>query len=162
MRGQNPRGLRELCSRCPTGSIVVGSRHDLNRNERAPFPEDGPPGVHPSTVWVVIPSYNDEGAIDGVLASLEPYGYSVVVVDDGSKQPLADHLASRWVHLCSHLVNLGQGAALQTGIDYALLHGAKYVVTFDADGQHSAGDIPRLLDALTMGGCDVASWGAAS
>ena len=114
------------------------------------------PGVDPSTIWVVIPVYNDEGAIDGVLASLEPYGYSVVVVDDGSRWRLADQLASRRVHLCRHLVNLGQGAALQTGIDYALLHGAEYIVTFDADGQHCAGDIPRLLEAVTTGGCDVA------
>jgi glycosyltransferase involved in cell wall biosynthesis len=124
-------------------------------NER-PSAETVPSGVDPSIVWVVIPSYNDEAAIDGVLASLQPYGYSVVVVDDGSKRRLADHLASRWVHLCRHLVNLGQGAALQTGIDYALLHGAEYVVTFDADGQHCAEDIPRLVAVLASGEYDIA------
>ena len=118
----------------------------------------GPPAVavEPAAVWVVIPSYNDEGAIDGVLDALAPYGYSVVVVDDGSRTRLVERLAGRPVHLCRHLINLGQGAALQTGIDYALGHGAGYVVTFDADGQHDAADIPRLLGAITEGGCDVA------
>jgi glycosyltransferase involved in cell wall biosynthesis len=47
-----------------------------------------------------------------------------------------------------HAINLGQGAALQTGIDYAVRRGAKHVVTFDADGQHSVEDIPELIAAL--------------
>jgi glycosyltransferase involved in cell wall biosynthesis len=121
-------------------------------------PHDEPEirSVDPATIWVVIPSYNDEGAIDAVLASLRPRGYSVVVVDDGSRKPLADYLRARWVHLCRHLANLGQGAALQTGIDYALLHGAEFVVTFDADGQHRAEDIPRLIEPLASGQYDVA------
>jgi glycosyltransferase involved in cell wall biosynthesis len=53
-------------------------------------------------------------------------------------------------------VNLGQGAALQTGIDFALLHGARFVVTFDSDGQHRAEEIGLLVDALLDRGCDVA------
>jgi glycosyltransferase involved in cell wall biosynthesis len=47
-----------------------------------------------------------------------------------------------------HTINRGQGASLQTGIDYALRHGAKLIVTFDADGQHDAADIPLLIEAL--------------
>jgi glycosyltransferase involved in cell wall biosynthesis len=49
--------------------------------------------------------------------------------------------------LC-HAINLGQGAALQTGIDFALARGAEHLVTFDADGQHRPEDIPALVAAL--------------
>jgi glycosyltransferase involved in cell wall biosynthesis len=52
------------------------------------------------------------------------------------------------VWLVTHPVNLGQGAAIQTGIDFALAHGAAYLVTFDADGQHRPDDIPILLSSL--------------
>jgi glycosyltransferase involved in cell wall biosynthesis len=114
------------------------------------------PSIAPTSIWVVIPAFNDEGALTGVIDSLAPYGYSIVVVDDGSWRRVADHLKSQRVHLCRHLINLGQGAALQTGIDYALLHGAEYVVTFDADGQHCAEDIPRLIEVIASGLYDVA------
>jgi glycosyltransferase involved in cell wall biosynthesis len=60
------------------------------------------------------------------------------------------------VWVLRHAVNLGQGAALQTGIDFALSRGAKYLVTFDADGQHDVADIPRLLEPLQQDGIDVA------
>jgi glycosyltransferase involved in cell wall biosynthesis len=109
-----------------------------------------------SAIWVTIPANNNEGTLNDVIASLENYGYSIVVVDDGSRRPVASYLRSRRIHLCRHIVNLGQGAALQTGIDYALLRGAEYIVTFDADGQHCAEDIPRLIEAIAAGQCDVA------
>ena len=60
------------------------------------------------------------------------------------------------MHVCRHLINLGQGAAIQTGIDYALQHGAEFLVTFDADGQHCAADIPRLISPLASGRFDIA------
>ena len=104
----------------------------------------------------MIPAYNEEGELARVLDSLEPGGYSIVVVDDGSLRKVRDLLDGRRVHVCRHLINLGQGAALQTGIDYALLQGADYLVTFDADGQHRAEDIPRLIKPIASGRYDIA------
>lgn len=98
-------------------------------------------------VWVVIPSFNEGESLGSVLDQLAPPGYSVVVVDDGSRVPAM--IGSRpGVHLLRHCVNLGQGAALQTGIDYAVERGAHYLVTFDADGQHLADEIPAMLQPL--------------
>jgi glycosyltransferase involved in cell wall biosynthesis len=106
-------------------------------------------------VWVVIPAYDEDAVLDDVLADVCRRGYSVVVVDDGSRVPAAT-LVTQPVHLLRHCVNLGQGAALQTGIDYALARGAEFLVTFDSDGQHLAEEIERLLEPLRRGEADVA------
>jgi glycosyltransferase involved in cell wall biosynthesis len=107
-------------------------------------------------VWVIIPSYNEGEVLDSVLAGLEPYGYSVVVVDDGSTVPAAVAARRAGVHYLRHCVNLGQGAAIQTGLDYARESGARYLVTFDADGQHAADEIASLVTPLRTGTVDVA------
>lgn len=100
------------------------------------------------SVWVVVPCYNEGARLVDVLSSLVSYGHSVVVVDDGSATPVSDLRRFASVHLLRHCVNLGQGAALQTGIDYALAHGADYIVTFDGDGQHLPTDIDAMLAPL--------------
>jgi glycosyltransferase involved in cell wall biosynthesis len=99
--------------------------------------------------WVVIAAFNEGKVIRGVVSEVAAAGYSVVVVDDGSRDDTAAaaRIADVWV--LRHVINLGQGAALQTGIDFALRHGARTIVTFDADGQHCVDDIPALLAALT-------------
>ncbi len=107
-------------------------------------------------IWIVIPAYNEDAVIAEVVTPLEFAGYSVVLVDDGSKEPLVRYLTSHRVHVCRHMMNLGQGAALQTGIYYALARGAEYVVMFDADGQHDYLNIPDLLKPLMAGEADVA------
>jgi polyprenyl-phospho-N-acetylgalactosaminyl synthase len=103
-------------------------------------------------VHVVIAAYNEGPMISRVMADVRRAGYPVVVVDDGSRDDTADNAAAAGAAVVRHPFNLGQGAALQTGIDHALLHGAWFVVTFDADGQHRVSDIPRLTDAL-VGDC---------
>jgi glycosyltransferase involved in cell wall biosynthesis len=75
--------------------------------------------------------------------------YRVVVVDDGSSDATGQIALSAGATVITHPVNLGQGAALQTGIKFALQQGAAFVVTFDADGQHRPSDIARLIEALT-------------
>lgn len=109
-----------------------------------------------SDVWVVIACFNDAQVIEQTIESVRQYGYSVVVVDDGSDFPLTLPPRFSDVHLCRHVINLGQGAALQTGIDYALLRGARFLVTFDADGQHQASDIERLILQLIRTRTEVA------
>lgn len=109
-----------------------------------------------SDVWVVVPALNEERAIGGVLDRLATLPYNVVVVDDGSSDGTVCAAAAHPVALLRHLYNLGQGAALQTGISYALgFPGTRFVVTFDADGQHRVEDIPRLLSPLIAGTHDV-------
>jgi glycosyltransferase involved in cell wall biosynthesis len=110
----------------------------------------------PGDLWVVIAAMNEAGRIGAVLDELVPVVPHVVVVDDGSTDRTADEVLLRPAWLLRHATNLGQGAALQTGIAYALSQGATHVVTFDADGQHAAEDIPALVDALEAHHCDYA------
>ncbi|MCZ7657939.1 MAG: glycosyltransferase [Xanthobacteraceae bacterium] len=99
-------------------------------------------------VWIVIPAYDEAGMIGRVVADLGSLGHRIVVVDDGSRDATAARAREAGAVLVRHPINLGQGAALQTGIDFALRQDARAIVTFDADGQHRGTDIPRLLDSL--------------
>jgi len=108
-------------------------------------------------VWVVIPVYNEATVIVDVVEGLLPIFPNVVCVDDGSRDASAECIVRTTAHLVSHPVNLGQGAALQTGLDYALLQpGSEYFVTFDADGQHRVEDAVRLVRVVRDGSADVA------
>lgn len=111
-----------------------------------------------SSVWIVIPAYNEAqilGQVLGELLDCNP-SYNVVVVDDGSSDETAAVAGTFPVHVLSHPINVGQGAALATGIEYALGEKAKVVVTFDADGQMSPQDIGPLVNEVQHGGIDVA------
>ncbi|WP_449283258.1 glycosyltransferase family 2 protein [Leucobacter sp.] len=100
--------------------------------------------VAAADVWVVIPLYNESTVIAGVIAGLLPVFPDVVCIDDGSRDGSGRIALEAGARLVTHPINLGQGAALQTGFEYALERGARYVVTFDADGQH------RVEDAAAM------------
>jgi glycosyltransferase involved in cell wall biosynthesis len=102
-----------------------------------------------SSCWIIIPAYNEGIIISQVLNSLCSYPYRIVIVDDGSTDDTVQQATRYPVAVLQHVVNLGQGAALQTGIEYALqFEDTEYIVTFDADGQHSVEDIERLLEVL--------------
>jgi glycosyltransferase involved in cell wall biosynthesis len=98
--------------------------------------------------WVVIAAYNEAAVIEGVVASVVEAGWNVVVVDDGSSDATVERARSGGGIVLRHAINLGQGAALQTGIDYAVRRGARNIITFDADGQHDPADIPTIVEAL--------------
>lgn len=98
--------------------------------------------------WVVIAAFNEGKVIRSVASEVAAQGYSVVVVDDGSRDDTASAARVPGVVVLRHAINLGQGAALQTGIEYALRKKAAHIVTFDADGQHCIEDVPSLLGAL--------------
>jgi glycosyltransferase involved in cell wall biosynthesis len=107
-------------------------------------------------VLIVIPAYNEAGAIAETLGSLNGLSFRVVVVDDGSTDDTTRRAHEAGVTVLRHSCNLGQGAALQTGLTYALTQPeTRFVVTFDADGQHDAADIGRMLEPLEQGECDV-------
>ena len=97
-------------------------------------------------VWVVIPLYNEATVITEVIAGLLPVFGNVVCIDDGSRDGSGRIARAAGAHLVTHPINLGQGAALQTGFDYAQERGARYVVTFDADGQHRVEDAQAMVD----------------
>jgi glycosyltransferase involved in cell wall biosynthesis len=111
------------------------------------------PSAHDT--WIVVPAYNESTRLPATLSGLLANYSNVVVVDDGSHDSTAAvaHESGAWV--LQHLFNCGQGAALQTGITFALQKGAKYIVTFDADGQHDPAEIDQLLLPLREGHADV-------
>lgn len=101
------------------------------------------------SVFVVVAAFNEEKTIGGVIDDLKSHGYTnIIVANDGSKDNTERIAKSKGVDVVSHVVNLGQGAALRTGINYAVSRGADVVVTFDGDGQHQAKDIGKLIAAL--------------
>lgn len=108
------------------------------------------------SVWAVIAAYNESQTIGQVIQGLAEQGCSIVVVDDGSHDDTAVLARGAGAHVVCHPINLGQGAALQTGIEYALRRGAETLVTFDADGQHLASEVHVLVDTLRSSGADMA------
>ncbi len=106
-------------------------------------------------VYVIIPAYNEHKSIGKIVDELSTKGYSVIVVDDASSPSLQPLLQNKKLLYARHKVNLGQGAALQTGINLALKRGAKIIVSFDADGQHEIQDIERLIQHLGKNRLDI-------
>ncbi|KXB79674.1 glycosyltransferase, group 2 family protein [Varibaculum cambriense] len=95
--------------------------------------------------WVIIPVYNEDQVIGQVVKGLLPTFPHVACIDDGSRDSSATVAAAAGATVIRHPVNLGQGAGLQTGIEYVrAFTSAKYLLTFDADGQH------RVEDGLAM------------
>jgi glycosyltransferase involved in cell wall biosynthesis len=105
--------------------------------------------------WVVIPAFNEAEVITATVKDVSAYFDNVVVVDDHSSDATEILALKAGAHVCRHPVNLGQGAALYTGIQYALSQGAESIVTFDADGQHSAADAAAMVQVLYKEHCDV-------
>jgi glycosyltransferase involved in cell wall biosynthesis len=108
------------------------------------------------SLWIVVPAFNEQATIKQVVAALSRFCPNIIVVDDSSTDLTAIRARAAGARVLQHPINLGQGAALQTGIDFALQNGASYVATFDADLQHRAEDIPSLLGALRETGADFA------
>ncbi|HXV93049.1 MAG TPA: glycosyltransferase family 2 protein [Pseudonocardia sp.] len=107
-------------------------------------------------VWVVVPVFNEDTVIASVLTEILRTFPNVVAVDDGSSDASAAAIASTGAHLVRHPMNLGQGAALQTGLTYARARaGARYFLTFDADGQHRVDDAVRMVEKARSGEADV-------
>lgn len=99
-------------------------------------------------VFLIIPAYNENTTIGDVVRDVQKMCSSIIVVDDGSEDGTFEAAHEAGATVLKHIVNRGQGAALQTGITYALKKGADIIITFDADGQHDPSDIPRLIETI--------------
>lgn len=108
-----------------------------------------------ANIYIIVPAYNEQEMLRLTVTSLLNTGYTVVVVDDGSDTNASTLLNGLQVHFLKHRINLGQGAALQTGNSYALRNGADVIVHFDSDGQHRASDINTLLEPILSNEYDV-------
>ena len=107
-------------------------------------------------VWIVVPACNEAAVIGEVIADVRSVFDHVVCVDDGSDDDTGAIALRAGAHLVRHPVNLGQGAAIQTGVEYALRQpGAGVFVTFDADGQHRVKDVVRMIDRLIAEDADI-------
>jgi len=106
-------------------------------------------------VFVVVPAFNEAEAIGAVLDELRPTGATIVVVDDCSSDATATVAADGGAIVLRHIVNRGQGAAIQTGVTYALRRGARIVITFDSDGQHDAADLAALVAPIVGHSADI-------
>ncbi len=100
-------------------------------------------------VWVVMPMFNEGSVVGDVVRRVRQTFPHVVCVDDGSSDGSAAAAKAAGAAVVRHPINLGQGAALQTGITFALTDpSARYLVTFDADGQHRVEDALRMVRLL--------------
>ncbi len=106
-------------------------------------------------VFILIPTYNEGEIISETIEPLIKIGYTVVVIDDCSTDGTEEILRNLPIIYLKHFINLGQGAALQTGLTYSAANHAKYVITFDADGQHKYEEIPSLLLPIIEGKLDI-------
>ncbi|MEO5800456.1 MAG: glycosyltransferase family 2 protein [Gemmatimonadales bacterium] len=105
---------------------------------------------------IVVPAFREVTIVAQVVTSLRQLGWQVLVVDDGSPDSTAASAAAAGATVLRHPVNLGQGAALRTGFAWALAQPTcKYVVTFDADGQHDTGAVATLIAPIAAGEADV-------
>ncbi len=100
--------------------------------------------------FAVIPAYNEQKHITEVIIKtkkqIDPR--RIIVVDDGSRDATAEEAQKAGVAVLRHLINLGKGAALKTGCDYAVMQGADAIILLDSDTQHDPEEIPHFIKAL--------------
>lgn len=112
-------------------------------------------------IAIMIPAYNEEKYIEGVIRDCAGYYMDIIIIDDGSSDSTAEKvkslipdLGSR-LKLIAHSRNKGKGQALITGFNYIIKNGYRGVITLDADGQHDTGEIPAFLEAVRSENPDV-------
>lgn len=107
-------------------------------------------------IVAVIPAYNEQGRISASIEDALGFVHSVVVVDDCSSDTTGDEAFHAGAYVLRHVINRGQGAALQTGTEFALQNlGADVIVHFDADGQMRGDEIPKMVKPIAEGEADV-------
>lgn len=114
------------------------------------------PAVAQNDVWLIVPVYNEAAVVAEVITEALVTFPNIVCVDDGSSDDSVRRIRATGARLVQHPVNLGQGAAIQTGVEYAREQpGGRYFVTFDADGQHQVPDVLAMLRRLRADEADI-------
>lgn len=109
-------------------------------------------------ISIVIPLHNENLHIGNVLRDVAKYKLPIVLVDDGSTDnsyQKAKNLKIKNLTILSHKINLGKGAAMKTGADYAIAKKSDAVIFMDSDGQHVASDLQIFIKTLKTGKFDV-------
>ena len=102
-----------------------------------------------SQIAIIIPGLNESKHISEVIKKTNDAGFkNIIFVDDGSSDKTAEIAVNPGAYVLSHKINLGKGAALRTGVEFAIKEGYEYLVFMDSDGQHDPKDIPRFLTKL--------------
>ncbi|NLI92060.1 MAG: glycosyltransferase family 2 protein [Peptococcaceae bacterium] len=106
---------------------------------------------------IIIPAYNEENNIFQVIQGIREYsqGLDIIVINDGSEDGTGGIASGMGEQVINHFFNIGYGGALQTGYKYALAREYKYVIQFDADGQHDPRVISTIRECLESGSCDI-------
>ncbi len=130
----------------PPGSKVLSDNREPRANNK---------NLAGLKIFCVIPAWNEEKNIIRIINDIRPYASKIVVVDDGSDDRTFILAKSQNVAVLRHLINRGQGAALQTGNEYALRRHADIIVHFDADGQFEAKEIPDIIRPIKYEGYDI-------
>ena len=105
--------------------------------------------LNKNTTWVIIPGLNEEKYIETVLKKVQKHTNNIIVVDDGSKDRMPQIAKKYTSHVISHAINLGKGAALKTGCEYAFKTlGADAVIFMDSDDQHDPKELELFFTAL--------------
>lgn len=99
-------------------------------------------------ICIVIPAYNEEDTLKKVVEEVKKYIKTIIVVDDASIDSTPDILKKIAVIHLRNTKNLGYAKTLEKGIKYAFAKGADYVITFDADGQHKAIDLLKVVKII--------------
>jgi glycosyltransferase involved in cell wall biosynthesis len=111
----------------------------------------------PGSLLIIVPSYNEEGAVGGLVAEIHATvpGVPVLVIDDCSEDSTIVSARDAGADVLPLPHHLGLGGAVQAGYKLAFELGYEYVIRLDGDGQHDPRDIPGVLDALRSSGCEM-------
>lgn len=99
-------------------------------------------------LWVVVPAYNEEKNISKIIKGIKKHSKNIIIIDDGSKDHTSKIADKSSAIVLKHIINMGKGAALKTGCDFAIKQGAKRIIVLDSDAQHNPEDIPNFIKNL--------------
>ena len=102
-------------------------------------------------IFAIIPAYNESKRISKVITGIKKYTNNIIVVDDGSNDNTSEVAKKHKAIVLRHIINMGKGAALKTGCDYAVKQKAEIIIAIDADGQHEPIEIPKFIEKIKKG-----------
>ena len=129
--------------------LISSASHKRLSEEMTEAPKEQP------MITAVIPAYNEEKTIAGVVSGALKHAAEAFVVDDGSVDRNVDIAIEAGARVISIPRNIGKGHALSIGLTTAALSGSEIVVCLDSDGQHGPNDIPKIVEPIADGRADM-------